>query len=208
MLKLGLFLIGTGGVLFFASRRVARAHVWTPVRVPLAFDTRHTVSATFTADMKADYEVQIDLERNLPFDQLLAIVQGLREGKSGTRRGAGTPVPNVPEIVWSVRSGGKAVALGGYSGSYWGGNVGCTVGSLEAVPGQQFVIKAEVKKAAPELQALNPHLPVEVSSPDYKPYYVWSALIGYLAVFALLIGLGVSIMGGLSPRAAGTERRP
>ncbi len=198
MLKFGLLSLFTACLLFALSRQIAKTYVWTPVNVPLAFDTEHTVSTTFTADRKGSYYVQIDMERKMPLDQLDNVLDALQQGKTNAK--------NVPTIAWSVRSSGKVVELGEYTGMYSGKNVGCTVGTIEAVPSQVFVIEAHVTKSVPALQILNPHLKVEVASPEFTPYYIKSALVGYLAVFVFLVGLVVTIIGLFNKKQPKADR--
>lgn len=196
----GASLLLLAGATYVGSWRIRTSHNWQPVRTALAWDRKHTVVTEFVADAEARYSVEIDLERELPFEQLQDVLDALHAAKA-------KPKSKQPGIEVVVSSNGRKVPLDGYRGTYWGETVGSTVAVFQATPGQHFTIQAEVRRAAPELQVLNPHLQVSVYPPDYLPYYMNSALLDLLTLVVGVIGVLALVLAGWRRRSRARPRQ-
>lgn len=186
----GLVALLFGGFLEYRSWQTATAHNWVPVRVPLRLDRRHSVTERFITDGNIRYSVLVELERNLPFEELMTIAEKL--GKKTRARGGGR---ELPEIKCSLQSAGREALLEDSSGSMWGEHVSCFVGEFDAARGREFTLRAEVVRPAPALQLLNPHLVVEVNHHYSNGYVVGSGLEDGLAFSFVVIGLGLLVVG-------------
>ena len=60
-----------GSALWISGNAVARAHVWTPVRVPLALSSGESVTEEFQTDLNGTYwvmlQIKSDRARRVPF---------------------------------------------------------------------------------------------------------------------------------------------
>jgi hypothetical protein len=126
--QLSYSLLIAAGLIFLVSRYTMNAHRRSLVRVPLALNTSQATTAEFVADLDTIYFVQIDLRRNLPFEELQKI--------------------HLPKIIWSVISQGRNVGQE-YSGQYWGETVGYIVGKFEGVAGHKYQLCQTPRKSEP-----------------------------------------------------------
>ena len=173
-----------------------KAHNWTPVNIPIRFDKPNTVSATFTADASDTYLVQIDLKRNLPFEDISAFVGGWADPDKPPHSG-----PPRPEIVWTVNHVPEADRTTSWVSQYWGETVGVEIGHFKAVAGRRYTVTVQVVKPSPSAQALDPHVHVALTYVLEPLYYVpaFTAQIG--GVIAAIIGLAVMLYAVVQLRA-------
>jgi hypothetical protein len=187
-LLFGLLVVVGAGVLFMQAGRIISAHGWKPVRVPLPLAPGQSASTEFTSDLNGEYDVQIDLQRNSPPEELDRI--------------------EPPWLRCSVSSDGRPVRLERswkkhYTGenawanwSYWSSdNFGSVIGRFQAVPGQHYRIHVWVQQAAPKLGRLNPHLEVIVAPAIFEEAALKGGLLQVLAWLLLLIGLASLAVG-------------
>jgi hypothetical protein len=145
------------------------AHRRSLVRVPLALNTSQATTAEFVADLDTIYFVQIDLRRNLPFEELQKI--------------------HLPKIIWSVISQGRNVGQE-YSGQYWGETVGYIVGKFEGVAGHKYQLRIQLQQNAFYLGKLNPYVIVVVAPNKLKRHFLISWLLAYLSILLIVIAFG------------------
>jgi hypothetical protein len=173
-----------------------KAHNWTPVKIPIRFDKPNTVSATFTADASATYEVQIDLKRNLPFEDMNAFTGSWVDPDKPPHAG-----PPHPEIVWSVTNVPEADRAQYWRGQYWGETVGLEIGRFKAVAGRRYTVTVRVVKPSPTVQVLDPHLQVALNQGLTSLYYVPASMAAIGGIIAGGIGLFLILLSLTKLRA-------
>jgi hypothetical protein len=163
---------------------------WQPVRMPLNLAADNTATAAFTAHSNDTFELNIDLQRGLPFDELLAAQTALWKGVPTTHKGI-----RFPTVRCAVREGGRDVLADGYTGGYWGRSVGATVMRFAGRAGHTYSIKANVYGGDPRWQVTDPHLIVTVwRDPVFLGLNNLQAA-GALAACALLLGVLLLAIG-------------
>jgi hypothetical protein len=135
------------------------ADIITPARVPLRFDKVNTVSATFTADESATYVVEIELKRNLPFEDIEAFMRDEQPHRG----------PHRPEIVWTVNDVREADREIHWQAEAYGETVTLSIGQFEAAAGHRYTVTTQVIKPSPDAQVLSPV--VKIAMADYLTYY-------------------------------------
>jgi len=176
-----------------------KARNWMPVRIPIRFDKRNTVSATFTADASDTYNVQIDLKRNLPFDDINALVGGWTDPDKPPH-----PGPARPEIVWTVNDVLEADQSTSWGGQYWGETVGVEIGHFRAIAGHRYTVTVQVVKPSPAVQVLDPHLQVALTNILWPRYYVPAFMAQIGGLIAAIVGLALMLYACAKLR---TERK-
>ncbi|MCW3100602.1 MAG: hypothetical protein JWL77_6220 [Chthonomonadaceae bacterium] len=178
-----------------------KAHNWMPVRIPIRFDKQNTVSATFTADASNTYNVQIDLKRNLPFEDINALVGGWADPDKPPHAG-----PPRPEIVWTVNNVAEVDRSTSWGGQYWGETVGLEIGHFKAVAGQRYTVTVQVIKPSPAVQVLDLHLQVALTYILQPLYYVPAFIAQIGGVIAAGIGLVLMLRAIAKLRAEKKDR--
>jgi hypothetical protein len=173
------------------------------VDIPLRFDRRNTVSAAFTADASAQYDVQIDLKRKLPFEDINAFVGGWADPDRPPHQG-----PPRPEIVWTVTNVREADEFICWEGAYWGETVGLELGHFEAMKGQRYTVTVQVVKPSPTVQVLDPHLRVALTYTLEPVYYIPAAIAQVGGIFAGIIGMTLLVRSLISLRRERQEHAP
>ena len=155
---------------------------WTPVSIPIRFDIVNRVSVTFISDVDDIDDINIDMKRNLPFED----INGFMGGWIDTDQPSVKAIPR-PSIIWSV-SGVEGALYEYWRPWYWGETVGLNIGRFHVVAGRTYTITAEVTKPSPKAQVLDPYLQVSATH-QYSPgWKVWNALIQMSNCVALAIG--------------------
>jgi len=159
------------------------------------------VSATFTADASDTYNVQIDLKRNLPFEDINALVGGWADPDKPPH-----PGPPRPEIVWTVNNVAEADRSTSWGSQYWGETVGVEIGHFKAVAGQRYTVTVRVVKPSPAVQVLDPQLQVALTYILQPLYYVPAFIAQSGGLIAAVIGLLVMLYAFVTLRAEKKDR--
>jgi len=173
-----------------------KANNWMPVRVPIRFDKQNTVSVTFTADASNTYNVQIDLKRNLPFEDINALVGGWAGPDKPPH-----PGPPRPDIVWTVNNVAEGDRSTYWGSQYWGETVGVEIGHFKAVAGQRYTVTVRVVKPSPAVQVLDPHLQVALTYVLQPLYYVPAFMAQIGGIIAGVLGLTLMLYAFAKLRA-------
>lgn len=168
VLQMGAFLLLASAVALFYADRATRARKWVPVDMPLALSAGSRTEATFTADHRADYYVQVDLMRALPFEQLAAM--------------------GCPPVECTVTEDGRSVGQP-FSGGYWGATVGFRIARFKAVAGKQYSAGVEVTRDASPFRPLAPRLRIEVNPAVQKRARINALKLGCLGTGLLAASL-------------------
>jgi hypothetical protein len=181
---------------FWISTQIGRAYSHHEVVLPIRFDRPNKVETTFMAEFPGEHQVALELERNIPFEELDAFVGGWYD--SDKPRPSSPPHPVIEWRVSPLHKENQPAY--GHGGSY-GETVGVTIGKFKAEAGKRYTFTAEVVQPAPKMQVLNPHLQV-------RSLYRWQGHLHVFAFASIYAGLGAGGIGiGLLIRWIVTKRR-
>lgn len=182
MLSIGIAILGSSLVIGYWYK-------WEPVS--FAIDLRPgitTRSPLFSINLTTNYLIELEVERNLPFEQLNCLL-GLDE-ILGLAKCQTTPSP--VDLKWSVVSpSGESVAQG-ISGhehrGAWGPTISRIIGEFRGEKGNEYLIQVESLKDASVLAPTNPRVTVRTHTIQSKSHYV-------IAGVGMAFGFVIAIMG-------------
>ncbi len=177
---------------FAASMRLQWEYGEEAVRVPFRWDIRHAQPVSFRAKKTAKYNLQIELKRRIPDDNLDALM-------GVDWRSQELPKVKRPTVSWKVDAVSEADQDHHWRSAWWGGDsVGLSLGGFQAVKGRIYDITASVLKPTPELQITDPQLIVQLNIVHRDEYFAVGILLLFAGIIGLVIGLMLSAAVGLS----------
>ena len=192
-----LLILGSGYFLVFQ-------HDWAPLEVPVRLVPGDFCSSRFQVDSNLSYEIQIQADRTLPYEQLGGM---LGFGFHFPDRFKDTP--SVIEIAWIVVGGDGSKQAGHYNDCWGLGAAGDklfrTIGMFEGKQGQWYHIELNLTKDATALAATHPKLVVVEHSHRFTDAVT---ILQFLAIPGLLVGTGGLIwLAGVILKRIGSRRK-
>jgi hypothetical protein len=196
MLSIGIAILG-------CSLIIGYWYKWEPVS--FAIDLRPGItsrSPPFSVNLTTNYLIELEVERNLPFEQLNCLL-GVGEALGLEKCQA---MPSPVELKWSVFSpSGKLVAQGAsgqvHDGAWSSGTIDRTIGSFQGDKGNEYLVQVESLKDASVLAPTNPRITVRVHPFGSKGHYVVSGM-------GMAFGIVIAIMGLLWLAVRMLRRKP
>jgi hypothetical protein len=145
------------------------------------------VTVPFTTPESAHYYVWVDLQPKKPFEDIRALVKAWEstDGKS-------TAVPQKPELEWKIVGLPPAEQAFRWVGESYSGPPGLSVGSFKAEADKPYGLHLKVTNPSPEVQRLDPHIRISISSPDwYGRHQVASMMLTMGGGIAVIIGVAL-----------------
>ena len=160
--------------LLIAAQVTANWHLWEPVSfgVSLRAD-RSTDSPKFRIELAAVYQIDLVVDRSLPFEELncqLGIDPGGAKACQSSSISASWEIVKEGGVVASGRSGGFG------SGS-WGAAVSRKIGEFQATAGHDFRMRFVSLQDAIPLEVANPRIVVHVHPFASKSYFAAAQLL-------------------------------
>ena len=173
------------------STFLTRSSIWEPLTLPVNLQHETTQSQPFTVGMSADYLVELEADRAVPFEQLNCLL-GIDTGTPIQCEGV-SPV----ELTWQVTSSNPPgiVAEGssrGRASGAWGDTVSRTMGSFAANKGDEYVLKIVSTQNGSALMPANPRVVVRQHPLQSKGTAVAAQLLfwfGIVVVFSAVVWL-------------------
>ncbi len=198
-LKAPLLILSIGIAILGGSLIVGYWYKWEPVS--FAVDLRPgitTRSPPFSVNLTTNYLIELEVERNLPFEQLNCLL-GVGE-VLGLAKCQTTPSP--VDIKWSAfSSSGKQVAQGTseleHDGAWSSATIDRTIGSFRGDKGNEYLVQVESLKDASVLAPTNPRITVRVHPFESKGHYVVAGVgmaFGIVIVIMGLLWLAVKVL--------------
>jgi hypothetical protein len=164
--------------LWFGSPSIAERFT-TPLRHSFPVVTGQHASFSFTPILSERHYIEVQFERNLPFERLKEIVGPFGEPTSR------------PQIAFSVDSRAQRIEIQPERGQNWGELVGFALGSFDAKRGAHYTLTADVRSADPDLRTLNGQLLVRVHPMTGKEFYM---LVLYAKALAIILAVSAAIV--------------
>lgn len=181
-LVLGLCALGISAFLMRSSR-------WEPLTVPVNLQQDTTQAQTFSVGVDAEYLVELEADRALPFEQLNCLL-GVDTGTAIECEGI-SPV----ELSWQVTSSnpnGIVVAKGstrGQASGAWGETVSRTLGSFAAKKGDAYVLKVQSTRNGSALMPAKPRVVVRQHPLQSKGPALAAQLLFWFGIVAMVVAL-------------------
>jgi len=174
-------LIFGGWTLYFGTRH------YVPVRVPLAMSVGRIRTNEFTVNIRAPYEISIEVEKKIPFDTLNCLLgmpsSPLENGCSDT--------PAVVNAKWILSSNGNLLAQGSSAddkGGAWANDtISREVGGFDGEPGRNYRLDLDILTDGTRLAAGNPKLKVSVTSDFVEGAMFETGFVIYPTVAGLVL---------------------
>jgi len=187
-----LTLLALGVLLGLVSMLIDNWYKWIPVSFPIDLRPSISQSPVFIVNLTTDYLIELELERNLPFDQLNCL---LGIDTDGCRS-----MPSPIELRWIVLSSGRNIAEGTSQQQHdaaWSTTVSRAIGRFRAVKGDEYLLQVQCLTDASVLMRTNPRITVRVHPIESKRTYLLAELtqwIGIAAALSALIWLATGIL--------------
>jgi hypothetical protein len=178
-------ILGAALVIYGSAFIVLRWYDWRALAVPVDLKPGTITSPEFRVDQKTRYLVELEVERNIPFDELNCLL-----GESISRKPCS--VKPVVDIQWTLMSGSKEIASGASrdeKGGGYGPTITKTLGRFEGSPRTPYVLKMASLMDGSALAPANPRIVVQVHPIDYKGHFVIAQLIAMAAMGVAVIGV-------------------
>jgi len=192
--KIGAGFILTGIAAVCSWALWSETRTWVPVDMPVSLTVGHIRTREFKTNQNAQYEIEIDAERNIPF-QMLNCLLGVEDIYPERCKNT----PPVVRASWVLLSGGAALAHGSsddFKGGGWSVTISRGLGSVTLERGKPYVLDVDILTDGTLLQPAHPRLKIGVH-PDYYEANMWITLmitafagvLGLIGIVLLLIGL-------------------
>ena len=198
--KVGLGFTLAGVILFagWAGYLVTRSY--EPVNMPVTMPVGHVRTKEFRVNIKAPYEIQIEVKKNIPFDTLNCLLgMNTPSGKDCT------VTPAVVNAQWTLMSDGEIVqhgsSLDSKGGAWTNDTIDRQIGEFDGKPGHKYQLDVDFLTDAKQLAAGDPHLTVAVTS-DFTEgaMFLSGLIIDPIAGALFLIGVVCLLISFISAR--------
>src|SRR3989344_3542976 len=187
-LKAPLLMLSIGIAILGGALVVGYWYKWEPVS--FAIDLRSgitTRSPPFSINLTTNYLIELEVERNLPFEQLNCLLD--LDEILGLAKCQATPSP--VDLKWFVYSpSGEQIAQGTSEQEHngvWGTTISRVIGEFQGKKGNEYLVQVESLKDASILATTNPRITVRTHTIKSKSHYV-------IAGVGMAFGIVISIM--------------
>lgn len=187
-IKLPLIILGAAVALLIGSLLIANWYRWEPASFPI--DLRagiHSQSQSFRTDLTTTYLIELEVERNMPFEELNCLL-GVDPGLPDNCHAIQSPV----DIKWAVFTTGKLVAEGVSKDRHdgaWGETISRTIGSFQGNKGNDYLVQVESEKDASILAPAKPRITIRVHPAESKGHYVLAQALALIALIVAIVSL-------------------
>jgi hypothetical protein len=189
-----------GGWILWLSTRANR-----PVIIPISMAVGHVRTQSFKVNRNAIYEVEIEVQKTIPFDSLNCLL-GTAMARTSTTWQECPDRPSVVKASWVLTSNGQTVARGStdtFKSASWGNDsISRVLGQFHSQSGRPYVLDVDILADGTSLGPGNPHLKVEVSSVVYEDESVETVILFLLTIVPVLIGASLLLVSFVRNRAA------
>ncbi len=183
----GLVLFG-GWVLYLGTRH------YVPIDMPVAMSVGHIRTREFTVNVSDPYEIEIEVEKKIPFDTLNCLL-----GMSPSSQEDCSDSPAVVNASWVLLSDGKIAQSGSSAddkGGAWASDtISREIGRFDGKAGHTYRLEVDILADGTRLALGDPHLKVSVTSDFVEgAMFETALLIDPAAGVLVLIGVVLLIV--------------
>lgn len=153
--------------------------------LPVDLQPGVTQSAKFRVGPATRYLVELQVERNIPGDDLLCLLGGVPFRPP-------CAVDSVVDIQWTLRSGSQQIASGSSRNETsmgFGSTVKKTIGQFEGSLGSEYVLEIMSMSDGSALAAANPRVVVRFPPDFAKGFFIFAPVIAFVASAIAVFGL-------------------
>ncbi len=207
-LKAPLLMLSIGIAILGGSLVVGYWYKWTPASFPIDLRPGVTRSPAFSVDLTTDYVIEFEVERNLPFEQLICLL-GDKDAIALKKCEA---TASLVDFRWRVfPPSGEPIAQGTSTQEH-GGAASNTfmsryIGRFQGEAGNEYLVEIELLKDASLLTPSHPRINVKAHTTAQKEHYVISGVgmtIGLMFAIPSLLWLAVRMF---SSKPVGSRKR-
>lgn len=195
--------VGTGLILTAIATMCSwvlwsETRTWVPVDIPTSLTVGHIRTPEFKINQNAFYEIDIEAERNIPFETLNCLL-----GVESIYPERCKNTPSVIRASWILTSNGTAIAHGSsddFKGGGWSNTVSREIGNFNLERGKRYVLDVDIVTAGTLLQATHPRLKVGVHPSYYEGQIVMSLFVSAFAGLLGIVGIALLLVGLLRKR--------
>jgi hypothetical protein len=186
-----------GWILYLETRHLV------PVKMPVAMSIGHIRTNEFTINIRAPYEIDVEVEKKIPFDTLNCLL-----GMSPPLTKNCSDAPEVVNATWILSIDGKVSAQGSSvddKGGAWANDtISREIGRFDGEPGRKYRLDVDILTDGSRLARGNPRLTVSVVSDFVEGAMFETAFLVYPIVGGLVLaGLVMLIISFVRKRHPG-----
>lgn len=187
-LKLPSMILAAGLALLGGSLLIGNWHSWEPASFPIDLRPgKEQQSPAFRVDLTTTYLIELEVERNMPFEQLNCLL-GVDPGFPEHCRAIPSPV----DLEWSVFASGKLVAKGASHQERegaWGPRISRTVGRFQSKKGEEYLVQIKSLSDGSMLAPAKPRITIRAHPIESKTYHVLAQLVAWIAFTVIAVSL-------------------
>lgn len=192
--RLGFIFVGVGVAvcgtwLLWLSTRTER-----PLDIPMPMAIGHVRTREFKINLKAPYEIDIEVQKKIPYDTLNCLL-GTAMARTSTNLEECPDRPSVVKASWVLTSDGRVVARGSSddyrSGAWMNDSISRELGHFQSQSGRRYVLDVDVLADGSSLTPGNPRLKVEVHPMVYEQNAFRSVMLAVAMGMLILVGLSL-----------------
>jgi hypothetical protein len=177
-----------GILLFVGAVLLGRWINLEPVHSPVGLEQGQPTTVTFVPHHSAEYLIEIEVERSLPFDEVSCLL-GIGAAVSNNCKTVRSRI----DLAWEIHTTdtGELLARGSSAeetGGAWGDTMSRIVGRFLAEAGVSYDLVVASKAAEVLPASLNPHISVKIDPLVSKAYFVASGVLQWLGLAFVLVG--------------------
>jgi hypothetical protein len=198
--KIGIGFVSTAILVFGGWTLYLATRHYVPVKMPVAMSIGHVRTNEFTVNIRAPYEIDVEVQKTIPFDILNCWL-----GMSSPLATNCADAPEIVDATWILSSDGKVLAQGssvGDKGGAWANDtISREIGRFDGDLGRKYRLDVDILTDASRLAAGNPQLKVSVDSDFVEGAMFETTFLIYPIVGGLiLVGLVLLVISFVRKR--------
>ena len=170
---------------------------WHPISYPIRLVSNQAFETSFIADQSSEFNLVLSTTRSPHPEQYIQQRCRINIEFSAERC---EEVPVELDLMWAIRSNNQVLATGEFpaespGGQFYNGRGGKPLTTFPTKEAERYTISLQINHGDEFLNALDPHLDVQIGGLQYTEVYKQSKLYEYAATLLLVIGVLIGIFG-------------
>lgn len=185
LLRSPALILGLAVVIYVSSVVILHWHNWRALELPIDLKIGAITSPEFRVDKKGHYLIELEVERNLPPDDLKCLL-GMPHAQDKCS------FDPVVDIEWTLTSGTGIVASDSSRNEkdvWWGQTVKRTLGRFDGLPRTPYILEVITLFDGSVLAPANPRIIVQLHWEDSLGERAIAKIMAALSMWIALIGV-------------------